>query len=100
MLLASCVEGAQSRDECAWIAAAVRVVLPYVRSAASSVSLILVHLHCPTVRSVAVTVEDLIDGYIDRDSPQPDLLTEGGSYMALDFTGDFVSRRAVADRNG
>lgn len=99
-MLTLCLEGTQSRDECARIAAEVRVVLPYERSAASTVGLILVHLHCPTMRSVAVTVEDVIDGYVDRDVPQSDLLTEGGRYMALDFTSDFVSRLAVADRNG
>ena len=99
-LFTLCVEGTQPRDKCAWIAAAVRVVLPYERSATSSVSLILVHLRCPTMRSVAVTVEDVIDGHVDRDIPQPGLVTESGRYVALDFTSDFLSRLAVADRDG
>jgi hypothetical protein len=38
-----CVEGAQARDECAWIAAAVRVVIPNERPAASFVRLVLFH---------------------------------------------------------
>jgi hypothetical protein len=42
-LLTLCVEGAQARDECAWIAAAVRVVMPNERPAASFVRLVLFH---------------------------------------------------------
>jgi hypothetical protein len=42
-LLTLCVEDAQARDECAWIAAAVRVVIPNERPAASFVRLVLFH---------------------------------------------------------
>jgi hypothetical protein len=43
-LLTLCVEGTQARDECARIAAAVRVVFPNERSAARFVRLVLFHL--------------------------------------------------------
>jgi hypothetical protein len=43
-LLTLCVEGTQARDESAWIAAAVRVVLPNERPAARFVRLVLFHL--------------------------------------------------------
>jgi hypothetical protein len=43
-LLTLCVEGAQARDECAWIAAAIRVVIPNERPAASFVRLVLFHV--------------------------------------------------------
>jgi hypothetical protein len=43
-LLTRCVEGTQACDECAWIAAAVRVVLANERSAARFVRLVLFHL--------------------------------------------------------
>jgi hypothetical protein len=42
-LLTLCVEGAQARDECAWIATAVRVVIPDERPAARFVRLVLFH---------------------------------------------------------
>ena len=50
-LLTRCVEGMQARDECAWIAAAVRVVLPDERPAARFVRLVLFHL---PIRAIAV----------------------------------------------
>ena len=99
-MLTLCIEGTQPCDECAWIAAAVRVVLPYERPPASFVRLILFHLRCPTARSVAVTVEDVIDDYVDCDIPQPDLVAEGRRYVALDFAGDVVGRLTVANRDG
>ena len=105
-LVALCVEGTHARDECAWIAAAVRVVLPNERPAPSFVRLVLLHAlspspPAPTVRSAAVvTVDDVIYGYVDRDIPQPDLVSERHRDLVLDFAGDLVSRIAVADRNG
>jgi len=107
-LLALCVEGTQARDECACIAAAVRVVLPNERPAASFVRLVLFHLlTCATaadmrtvLSAAVVTVDDVIDGHVDRDIPQSHLVAEGRRYMALDFASYLVSRVAVADRNG
>jgi hypothetical protein len=49
-LLALCVEGMQARDEGAWIAAAVRVMLPNERPAARFVRLVLFHL---LIRAIA-----------------------------------------------
>jgi hypothetical protein len=43
-LLTLCVEGTQARYECAWIAAAVRVMLSNERPAARFVRLVLFHL--------------------------------------------------------
>ena len=50
-LLTRCVEGTQACDECAWIAAAVRVVLPDERPAARFVRLVLFHL---SIRAIGV----------------------------------------------
>jgi hypothetical protein len=49
-LLTRCVEGTQACDECTWIAAAVRVMLPDERPAALFVRLVLFHL---PIRAIA-----------------------------------------------
>ena len=51
-LLTRCAEGAQACDECAWIAAAVRVMLPDERSAARLVRLVLFHLPIPAIAAI------------------------------------------------
>jgi hypothetical protein len=101
-LLKLCLQGTQARDKCAWIASAVGVVLPNERPAASFVSLILIHLcACPTIWSATVvTVEDVIDGDVDRDIPQPNLIAQSRRYLALDLAGDLMSWVSKADRNG
>ena len=43
-MLTLCVEGAQARDECPWIAAAVRMMIPNERPAASFVRLVFFHV--------------------------------------------------------
>lgn len=50
--LTRCVEGAQACDECAWIAASVRVVLPNERSAARFVRLVLCHLPIRVIAAI------------------------------------------------
>src|ERR1700759_4187837 len=52
-------------------------------------------------RSVLVViVQDVIDGYVDRDIAEPYLLAESRGDLALDVPGDLVRRVAVADRDG
>src|SRR5689334_2419506 len=50
--------------------------------------------------AAVVTVDDVIDGYVDHDIPQPGLVAEGCRHVALDVAGDLVCRVAVADRDG
>jgi hypothetical protein len=51
-LLTRCLDGTQARDECAWIAAVVRVMLPDERPAARFVRLVLFHLPIRVIAAI------------------------------------------------
>ena len=57
--------------------------------------------HGPGIRNVQacgrsgyplVVAEDVVDGDVDGDAPQPDLVAQGGGDVPLDVTGDLVDR--------